>query len=860
MPTNPIYRADRNMKLLACLICVFFGYLSAAARGEIVPAEVARGAYPDLAVDAAGNLHLVYVRAGKLWYRQRPQAAHDWTAEQDTGLGEGRVPRSDPEVVTDSHNRPHVMVGGGYAWFNGTRWQPVKIDVVRDTAMAIDAQDNVYVVRRGGHQGGHIGLLVRRAGTSSFEASAFEPLPDPDIASGLPLGRNDHVYGHLAIDPADSSLHIVYRHGSPKPCAYRTSSDGGRTWSGGGICDDDRESPSVCIGRDRGVYMVSGTGQVFCRTKDPDQWQPLGRAVPAGGRDLPVMVADAHGRLYVGAFGGRFSVYSNGQWGSPKTLPALSNESLGFVDLAASPGGERVYAVWEQGSKVHNDEPAGESAILFARLDEHGSAAPRQVGQWDRFEASVVNRKNYADPYRDVTLNVVYTRPDKSSVKFWGFYDGEGAWKLRCMPDQIGDWTYEATFSDRSPGAKGSFRCEASQLPGMISRDETNPIWFGYRGGKHALVRALHVGDRLFAENWPASERKQFLDWTGKQGYNTLSIASHFLNRNEPGRGRGWQTPALWPLNSAEYRKMELILDDLASRGIIVFPFAGFFGQNSNYPSEPADQELYIHYTLARLGCYWNLMWNTAGPEPNVARRWMSDADVQRLGRLIARLDPYGHLISVHNRTGDDPYRDADWTTYGILQGPKTNDLKRLSAGLLESHHREKPLLAQETLWSGNVNHIRALGGRDYTDEELRKNAWVIHMSAAALVFADNAGGNSSAGFSGSLNPAEAEQNRHDIVKRVWDVAEQFPFYRLKPRQDLVDAGYCLAEPGSQYLIYLPEASAVNVKVEGGSYRAEWISARGGAKRQAGGQTQDGAGLNPPGDGDWLLWLTRETK
>ena len=67
-------------------------------------------------------------------------------------------------------------------------------------------------------------------------------------------------------------------------------------------------------------------------------------------------------------------------------------------------------------------------------------------------------------------------------------------------------------------------------------------------------------------------------------------------------------------------------------------------------------------------------------------------------------------------------------------------------------------------------------------------------------MFADNAGGNSSAGFSGNLDPMQADQRRHDIIKQVWDLAEQFPFYRLTPRQDLTSAGYCLAEPGQHYL------------------------------------------------------------
>jgi hypothetical protein len=101
-------------------------------------------------------------------------------------------------------------------------WQSIRPDVRRDTAMAIDADDNVYLIRRGGHDDGFMGLLVRRAG-----ASTFEPLPDPDTAGGLPVGRNDHVYGAIAASPFDGALHIVYRHAAPRHFGYRVSTTGG---------------------------------------------------------------------------------------------------------------------------------------------------------------------------------------------------------------------------------------------------------------------------------------------------------------------------------------------------------------------------------------------------------------------------------------------------------------------------------------------------------------------------------------------------------------------------------------------------------------------------------------------------------
>lgn len=474
-----------------------------------------------------------------------------------------------------------------------------------------------------------------------------------------------------------------------------------------------------------------------------------------------------------------------------------------------------------------------------------------RVGQWDRFESSVTNSNPYADPCTDVTLDVTYTRPDGSEVSFWGFYDGGTTWRIRFMPDQLGTWSYHAEFSDGSPGVRGSFECVPSTIPGMLTADETNPIWFGFKGGKHTLIRSFHVGDRFFAENWQESSRAAFLDWLQAQGYNMLSIASHYLNRDTPERGRGWNTPDLWPLNAVEYQKMEAILDDLARRRILVFPFAGFFGRDSDFPNDPEQQTQFIRYTLARLGPYWNILLSVAGPEPNLKKSYLSSSDVIRPGRTIRELDVFAHPVSVHNRTGDDPYRDSDWTTYGVLQGPKTTDRGKLSSGLLENHHSAKPLYAQETLWPGNKNHPY------YSDDDIRKNAYVINMSAAALNFADM-DGDSSSGFSGSMDLEEKIQSRHTIVKQVWGFFETIPFHRMAPRQELVDQGYCLAEEGREYLVYLESPGSVSIQVEDGPFNVEWINARNTADRRLAGTTEDGKNLISPEDGgDWLLHLFR---
>lgn len=306
---------------------------------------------------------------------------------------------------------------------------------------------------------------------------------------------------------------------------------------------------------------------------------------------------------------------------------------------------------------------------------------------------------------------------------------------------------------------------------------------------------------------------------------------------------------------------MEGILDDLAARRLIVYPFAGFFGRDSSFPRDRAERTLYIRYLTARLAPYWNLLFNVGGPEPRLRQKdYLSTDEINLIGLEIAASDPFGHALSLHNQTGDDEFKDAAWLTYGTLQGPKTLDRRKLAAGLLKNHHFEKSLLAQETLWSGNMYHIRA-NKSDYSDADLRKNAYVIHFCGANLVYADN-DGDSSSGFTGTLDPAVRKQARHDILKRVWDTFASLPFAAAKPAPALAvstdTAAFCLADPGRAYLEYLETPGTVNVRVTDGPYKVEWINATNSTDRRPAGETHDGQNLVSPREADdWILVLRR---
>ncbi len=474
------------------------------------------------------------------------------------------------------------------------------------------------------------------------------------------------------------------------------------------------------------------------------------------------------------------------------------------------------------------------------------------VDKYGRFEISIKRVSKTSYPYNETELLVNFNSPNGKQIEFWGFYDGEDTWKIRFMPTEIGIWSYSAYFSDdEGNNIEGNFTCIESNLPGTICCYKENPLWFGFSEGYPFFMRSFHVGDCFFADNWPDSSRIAFLDWAKDQGYNTLSIASFFVNRQTYARGMGWQTPSLWPLDANEYRKAERILDMLCQRGFIIFPFAGFFGREGFNPNAHRDQVKYVRYIIARWGCYRNLLFNVAGPEPILdVNPFMTFDEVNRLGHLIAEHDIYHHMLTVHNQSGDDQFKNCDYQTFTTLQGPKTISLPDLRKGLLFNHPSDGPLYAQETLWTDNI-----YGHPIYTDVELRRNAYVIALTAAYLNYGDM-NGDSSSGFSGRPELERRVQRRHDIVKTVWDNITRFPYYIMKPDDTLAENIYALSDKAKENcLIFCCDCESINLnlspdkKYDATIIRTDRISPDINTTVQN--------FIDFPETGDWLVYLKR---
>ena len=80
------------------------------------------------------------------------------------------------------------------------------------------------------------------------------------------------------------------------------------------------------------------------------------------------------------------------------------------------------------------------------------------VAKWEIFELELKGPAA-GNPYLDVTLEATFSQGARS-VRVPGFYDGDGIFRIRFMPDAEGKWTYTTKSSAAELSGKiGALSC-----------------------------------------------------------------------------------------------------------------------------------------------------------------------------------------------------------------------------------------------------------------------------------------------------------------------------------------------------------------------------------------------------------------
>jgi hypothetical protein len=327
------------------------------------------------------------------------------------------------------------------------------------------------------------------------------------------------------------------------------------------------------------------------------------------------------------------------------------------------------------------------------------------VEKWGIFEAAFSGPKD-GNPFVEVSFSATFKQGEKTK-QVSGFYDGNGTYRVRFMPETTGRWEY-VTSSNRPElnGKSGAIEVTEPTGPNHGPVCVRHAYHFGYADGKPffpigtTCYAWIELGDKIEAQTLATLKRAPF---------NKLRMCIlpkwYAYNKAEPllypfvGKApKSWDFTRFDP---AFFRHIEACVASLRDLGIeadlILFhPYdKGHWGFDQ-MPAEVDDR--YVRYVVARFGAFRNVWWSLANEFDFMKEK--QDADWLRILKLVASSDPYHHLLSIHNGTRLFNHTNPLITHASIQNGSAVADFGR---ALLYRDVYEKPIVFDEVKYEGNL-------------------------------------------------------------------------------------------------------------------------------------------------------------
>jgi hypothetical protein len=444
-------------------------------------------------------------------------------------------------------------------------------------------------------------------------------------------------------------------------------------------------------------------------------------------------------------------------------------------------------------------------------------SADRKVERWGIFEATfAMPESGSGSPFVDVSLGATF-RYKNREIRADGFYDGEGVFKIRFMPDEVGAWSYvthsnQDTLNDRV----GRLECippsDGNHGPVRVS----NTFHFRYEDG----TPYMPVGTTCYAWNHQGEAREtQTLETLKGSPFNKIRMCvfpKHYTySKNEPeyhafegSVEEGWDFTRF---NPAYFQHLEMRVGQLRDLGIeadlILFHPYDRWGYQS---MDAETDDRYLKYIVARLASYRNVWWSFANEYDLMKHKEMADWD--RFFRIVQEHDPVQHLRSNHN-CRDFYDHGKPWVTHASIQSSHLSKVDEWR-GLYR-----KPVVIDECCYEGDIHQDWG----NITAQEMVHRFWEGSCRGGYVGHGETYNHPEDVLWwskGGVLHGKSPER-----ITFLREILESAPSGGLAPVR-LV--GTCAGVPGEYYLAYFGFRQPVQKKFtlpEDASYRIEVIDA-----------------------------------
>lgn len=344
-------------------------------------------------------------------------------------------------------------------------------------------------------------------------------------------------------------------------------------------------------------------------------------------------------------------------------------------------------------------------------------------------ELPFTSTAQYADPYNEVELNVVFTCPGGSKMQVPAFWDGDNLWKVRFAGDQVGDYTFETSASNTSDaglhGQKGKVSVTAYTGANPLLQHGRLRVAADRRHFEHQDGTPFFwVGDTWWMGlssrlDWPQGFKELAADRV-KKGFSVVQIiagpypdmdATDPRGRNEA--GFPFET-GFARVNPAYFDHADLKIGGLVEAGLTPC-IVGMWGYY--LPEIGVDRiKRYWRYLVARYGAYpvtWCICGEGAMPY-YLSKTPQEDVAAQRTGwtevmRHVRAVDPYHNLITIHpTHFGREQVEDPALMDFEMLQTGH-GDLESVP-NVIESVRKSMQVEPTMPIVNAEVNYEGILG------------------------------------------------------------------------------------------------------------------------------------------------------
>jgi len=244
-------------------------------------------------------------------------------------------------------------------------------------------------------------------------------------------------------------------------------------------------------------------------------------------------------------------------------------------------------------------------------------------------------------------------------------------------------------------------------------------------------------------------------------------------------------------------------------------------------------QAAYIRKVVDTVNDLDNVLYEVINEGGNKEWNWWVVQTIKDYERSKPRQHPVGLTAHGGERTATMQVSPADWIS------PGGNDGYRDPAPAWDG--RKVSLLDTDHIWGVGGNHGWV---------------WQSFLRGHNPIFMDPYDGS---GLGEPFDPKFEPLRRNLGYTRRY--ARKMNLAAMTPHGELASTEFCLADPGREYLVYLPKGGEVTVDLSGasGSLLVEWLNPRLGDTKQGqnitGGQNRS---FQPPFDGDAVLYLRKQ--